>query len=121
MIGGTELRCESSGGLFASGEVSCAGSAERASGTVGLVLAETDGARSGEYRLEAVISAERGSAETTVQTADGEETVGVVSPERPLHLDSTVEVDGDEDLAATLRVRGEEVRGLVHEAKLTPR
>lgn len=120
-IGGTQLRCESASGLFAPGEVSCTGSAERAGGSVGLELVDTDDVRSGEYRLETVIAVESGAAEATVETASGGEAGGRVSPGDPLRLRATVEVDDDEDLAAALRVRGEEVRGLAHETRLAPR
>lgn len=119
-ISGSQQSCQSAGGLFTADRVSCSGSAETASGSVSLDLVGTDDARSGRYRLEALIASEQGSARATVAAAGSGEAGGELSPDRPLRIDAVVDVDEDEDLVASLRVAGEEVRGLSYEATLIP-
>jgi hypothetical protein len=86
--------------LFTSGEVSCTGRVERVGRSVGLVLADTDNARSDEYRVETGIAVEQDTAEAAIQTASGEKAGGgQLEPDSPLRrIQLAVEVDAVEVL-----------------------
>lgn len=118
---GINQNCESSGGLFSTDKVSCSGSASSAKGEPSLDIIDTDGDLSGTYRLRASISVAEGTTKASVTAADGEQTGGTISPDKPLEIDGVVSLDeDDEEVSLALKIGGKTVKDIVYEATLTP-
>lgn len=118
---GVNQSCESSGGLLSTDSISCSGSAATAKGQPSLDIVETDGDLSGTYRLRASISIGEGTTKAEVTAADGEQTGGSISPDKPLEIDGLVSLDeDDEEVSLALKTGGKTVRDIVYEATLVP-
>lgn len=114
-ITGSEQACKSTGGLFADKQVACTGSISGVRGEPSLGMIDTDEDLSGDYKLDATFTVEKGTA--YVSTADG----GQVSPDKPLRISAVVGVDeADDEVSVNLKVLGKEVKDLRYEATLLP-
>jgi hypothetical protein len=88
-------------------------------GEPSLGIIDTDEELSGTYRLEAVITVGKGTANVSAE-GDGQ-TGGKVSPEEPLSISAVVGVDEvDDEVSVNLKVLGKEVQNLRYRATLLP-
>jgi hypothetical protein len=95
-ITGSEQTCKSTGGLLAGRKITCTGSASVVRGELSLSIIDTDGNLSGNYKLNATISAKKGEAKAYVSTTGGKEGEKV-SPGEPLCISAVVGLDEDEE------------------------
>lgn len=116
-ISGHSQSCSSSGGFFSENAVSCEGTADSLGGKMGIEFGDDDDF-SGEYRLEANISVEEGTAE--VLAGDDEISVGRVSAGEPVVVDEIVELSEDSMVFTLDAGEDGEVGGLSYEGTVTP-
>jgi hypothetical protein len=120
-ITGSEQTCKSTGGLLAGRKVTCTGSVGTVRGEPSLGIIDVDGDLSGNYKLDATITVDKGEAKAYVSTADGGKQGGKVSPGKPLRIGAVVGIDqDDEDVTVNLKVLGKEVENLGYEATVAP-
>jgi hypothetical protein len=118
---GSQQTCRSSGGLFERQTISCTGGVDSVRGSPTLGVVEVDDDLDGVYRLDATITAGRGTARAFVTNTDGEKIGGELAPGTPLRITALVEPDEDEDVEVALEVaEGEKVESLRYEATLVP-
>jgi hypothetical protein len=121
-ITGSQQACKSTGGLFADKQVACTGSVAGVRGEPSLGIIDTDEDLSGDYKLDATITVEKGMAKAYVNTAEGRQAGGKVSPGEPLRISTVVALDeDDEEVSVNLKVLGKEVKDLRYEATLIPK
>ena len=117
----SEQACKSTGGLFARRKVTCTGGVGTVRGEPSLGVIGADGDLSGNYKLDATITVEKGEAKAYVSTADSGREEGKVSPGEPLRINAIVGIDGDdEEVSVNLKVLGKEVKDLRYEATALP-
>jgi predicted small secreted protein len=120
-ITGSEQTCKSEGGLLAGRKVTCTGSVGAVRGEPSLGIIDADGDLSGNYKLDATITAGKGEAKAYVSTADGGKQGGKVSPGEPLRIGAVVGLgENDEEVSVNLKVLGKEVQDLSYEATVAP-
>jgi hypothetical protein len=120
-ITGSQQSCKSSGGLFADKQVACTGSVAGVRGEPSLGIIDTDEEISGTYKLDATITVGKGTAKAYVDTAEGEQAGGKISPDEPLRISAAVGLDDEDDeISVNLKVLGKEVKDLRYEATLLP-
>jgi len=119
-ITGSEQTCKSTGGLLAGRKITCTGSASVVRSELSLSIIDTDGNLSGNYKLNATISAKKGEAKAYVSTTGGKEG-GKVAPGEPLCISAVVGLDEDEEeVSVNLKVMGKEVKDVRYEATVLP-
>ncbi len=116
-LSGHSQSCSSSGGFFSENAVSCEGAADTLGGRMGIEFGDDDDF-SGEYRLEANISVEEGTAE--VLAGDDDISVGNVSAGEPVAVDEVVELSEDSMVFSLDAGEDREVGGLAYEGTVTP-
>jgi hypothetical protein len=89
-------------------------------GEPSLAVIDADGDLSGNYKLDATITVEKGEAKAYVSTADGGREEGKVSPGEPPSINANVGIDGDEEVSVNLKVLGKGVKDLRYEATALP-
>lgn len=120
-LSNSEQACQSTGGLFAERKVTCTGSVGVVRGEPSLSVIGADGDLSGNYKLDATISVEKGETKANVSTADGAREGGRVVPDRPLRINAVVGLDeDDEEVLVNLKVLGKKVENLRYEATVLP-
>jgi hypothetical protein len=113
--------CKSEGGFLAGRKVTCTGSVGTVRGEPSIGVIDADGDLSGNYKLVATITVGKGEAKAYVDTADGEEAGGKVSPDKPLRIGAVVDLDEeDEDVSVNIKVLGKVVEDLRYEARVVP-
>jgi len=114
----SEQACKSTGGLFAGRKVTCTGSVGTMWSEPSLGVIDADGDLSGNYKLDATITVEKGEAKVYVSTAAGGREEGKVSSGEPLRINAIVGIDGDdEEVSVNLKVLGKDLR---YEATVLP-
>lgn len=117
-MSGHSQSCSSSGGFFSGQTVACEGTADNLGGRMGIEFGDDDDF-DGEYRLEASLSVEEGTADVYAP-GDGERSLGSVSAGETLAVDETVELSEDDDVFSLDAGENGEVRGLAYEGTVTP-
>ncbi len=110
--------CESAGRLFAQERITCTGSVGSVSGSPQLGVVEAGENLDGAYRLEAILSVDRGTVRAYATSSDGERVGGKVSPGHPLRIVAAVDPVDEEEVDLALEVAGEAAGDLRYEATL---
>ena len=117
-LSGHSQSCSFSEGILQGQTMSCEGTADTLGGRMGIEFGDGDDDLSGEYRLQASISVESGSAR--VYGGDEDVSLGSVSAGEPLTVDETVELTSGSPEVFTLDAgEGEEVGGLAYAGVIT--
>jgi len=110
---GFSQSCSSSGGVFSGETMTCSGTADSVSGSVGIEFGEED--LLGDRRLTLTVSVEEGSAEVYAYNADGDRTsLGRVGSGEPLTTEVIVDPFGDDTVFFVDAGKGE-IEGLRYE------
>ena len=117
-----EQSCRSEGGFLSGRKVTCTGSVGTARGEPSVDIIDADGDLSGNFGLEATIKVGKGEAKAYLNTADGGQQGGRVSPGKPLRISAVVGLDDEDDeVSVSLEVLGKRVEDLTYEATVAPR
>ncbi len=124
-MSGHSQSCSSSGGLLSGKTMTCEGTVETLGGKMGIEFGDANDEGESftrEYRLEASISVEEGTADVYAPGAGDEELfLGTVSAGEPLAVDESVELSEDSDVFSLDAGEEGEVRGLQYKGTVTPR